>query len=148
MRLGNEALESRFFLVMTAEEKNPTTATDGRRAATQRRRRIPPPPPMAGDDPTAIMSAIQSLLRLVHDVARTSATGFTGAFKKDCTRRNFTFRRRRADPGYKTEEGTGELDPEAVENGGSVGFRRGGHGLKVSPSRLFDKVITYRDFAT
>ncbi|KAL4569411.1 hypothetical protein LXL04_025047 [Taraxacum kok-saghyz] len=40
---------------------------------------------MAGDDPTAIMSAIQSLLRLVHDVARTSATGFTGAFKKDCT---------------------------------------------------------------
>ena len=49
---------------------------------------------------------------------------------------------------YKTEEGTGELDPEAVENGGSVGFRGGGHGLKVSPSRLFDKVITYRDFAT
>lgn len=39
---------------------------------------------MAGDDSTAIVSAIQSLLRLVRDVARSSAAGFTGGFKKDC----------------------------------------------------------------
>ncbi|CAI9275986.1 unnamed protein product [Lactuca saligna] len=40
---------------------------------------------MAGDDSTTIVSEIQSLLRLVRDVARTTATGFTGGFKKDCT---------------------------------------------------------------
>ncbi|KAI3729356.1 hypothetical protein L6452_18012 [Arctium lappa] len=40
---------------------------------------------MAAEESMAIVAAIQSLLRLVRDVARTSATGFTGAFKKDCT---------------------------------------------------------------
>lgn len=40
---------------------------------------------MAGVDSTAILAAIQSLLRLVRDVARTSASGFAGDFKKDCT---------------------------------------------------------------
>nr|GEW01424.1 U-box domain-containing protein 11-like [Tanacetum cinerariifolium] len=39
---------------------------------------------MAGTT-TAVLAAIQSLLRLVRDVSRTSATGFTGEFKKDCT---------------------------------------------------------------
>ncbi|KAI3714358.1 hypothetical protein L1987_72957 [Smallanthus sonchifolius] len=34
---------------------------------------------------TAILAAIQSHLRLVRDVARRSATGFTGGFRKDCT---------------------------------------------------------------
>ena len=34
---------------------------------------------------TAVLAAIQSLLRLVRDVSRTSASGFTGEFKKDCT---------------------------------------------------------------
>lgn len=50
--------------------------------------------------------------------------------------------------GYETEDSTGELNPEAVEHGGSVGFRKGGHGLKVSPCGLFHKVILYRDFIT
>ncbi|XP_023772498.1 U-box domain-containing protein 11 [Lactuca sativa] len=40
---------------------------------------------MAGVDSTAILAAIQSLLRLVRDVARCSGTGFSGDFKKDCT---------------------------------------------------------------
>ncbi|KVI05417.1 U-box domain-containing protein 11-like [Cynara cardunculus var. scolymus] len=40
---------------------------------------------MAGVDSTAILAAIQSLLRLVRDVARNSASGFAGEFKKDCT---------------------------------------------------------------
>ncbi|KAI7736523.1 hypothetical protein M8C21_003523 [Ambrosia artemisiifolia] len=40
---------------------------------------------MPGDDSTAVVAAIQSLLRLVRDIARRSATGFTGAFKKDCS---------------------------------------------------------------
>lgn len=31
------------------------------------------------------IDTIQSILRLVHDVAWKSATGFTGCFKKDCT---------------------------------------------------------------
>lgn len=34
---------------------------------------------------TAVLAAIQSLLRLVRDVSRTSASGFIGEFKKDCT---------------------------------------------------------------
>ncbi|KAI3733864.1 hypothetical protein L6452_13322 [Arctium lappa] len=42
-------------------------------------------PPMAGVDSTVVLAAIQSLLRLVRDVARTSASGFAGDFKKDCT---------------------------------------------------------------
>ncbi|KVH96250.1 U-box domain-containing protein 10-like [Cynara cardunculus var. scolymus] len=40
---------------------------------------------MAGEDSTAIVAAIQSLLRIIRDVARSSATGFTGGFKRDCT---------------------------------------------------------------
>ncbi|KAJ0726159.1 putative U box domain, armadillo-like helical, Zinc finger, RING/FYVE/PHD-type [Helianthus annuus] len=40
---------------------------------------------MAGDHSTAVVAEIQSLLRLVRDVARRSATGFAGAFKKDCS---------------------------------------------------------------
>ncbi|CAI9296862.1 unnamed protein product [Lactuca saligna] len=40
---------------------------------------------MAGVDSTAILAAIQSLLRLVRDVARCPGTGFSGDFKKDCT---------------------------------------------------------------
>lgn len=40
---------------------------------------------MAGVDSTAILAAIQSLLRLVRDVARCSGAGFGGDFKKDCT---------------------------------------------------------------
>lgn len=40
---------------------------------------------MAGVDCTAVLAAIQCLLRLVRDVARTSAAGFSGDFKKDCT---------------------------------------------------------------
>lgn len=48
--------------------------------------------------------------------------------------------------GYETEEGTGELGPEAVEDGGSMGLRGGGHRLKVSPGRLFHKAVPNRDF--
>ncbi|KAL4574423.1 hypothetical protein LXL04_021255 [Taraxacum kok-saghyz] len=40
---------------------------------------------MAGVDSTAILAAIQSLLRLVRDIARSSGAGFSGDFKKDCT---------------------------------------------------------------
>ncbi|KAK9052219.1 hypothetical protein SSX86_028847 [Deinandra increscens subsp. villosa] len=40
---------------------------------------------MARHDSAAVVAAIQSLLRLVRDVARRSTTGFTGGFKKDCT---------------------------------------------------------------
>ncbi|KAI7754974.1 hypothetical protein M8C21_005620 [Ambrosia artemisiifolia] len=40
---------------------------------------------MPGDDSTAVVAAIQSLLRLVRDIARRSTTGFTGPFKKDCS---------------------------------------------------------------
>ncbi|XP_076904238.1 U-box domain-containing protein 11-like [Bidens hawaiensis] len=39
---------------------------------------------MAGVDPTTA-AAVHSLLRLVRDVGRTSGTGFSGEFKKDCT---------------------------------------------------------------
>ncbi|KAI3779064.1 hypothetical protein L2E82_08525 [Cichorium intybus] len=40
---------------------------------------------MAGVESTAILAAIQSLIRLVRDVARCSGAGFAGDFKKDCT---------------------------------------------------------------
>ncbi|KAJ0677819.1 putative U box domain, armadillo-like helical, Zinc finger, RING/FYVE/PHD-type [Helianthus annuus] len=41
---------------------------------------------MAGVDSTnAVRAAVQSLLRLVRDVGRSSAAGFAGEFKKDCT---------------------------------------------------------------
>ncbi|KAI3816558.1 hypothetical protein L1987_16260 [Smallanthus sonchifolius] len=40
---------------------------------------------MAGVDSTAVLAAVQSLLRIVRDVARTSGVGFSGEFKRDCT---------------------------------------------------------------
>ncbi|CAH1414119.1 unnamed protein product [Lactuca virosa] len=36
-------------------------------------------------DSTSTVQAIESLLRLIRDVAGLSATGFKGAFKKECT---------------------------------------------------------------
>nr|XP_043631565.1 U-box domain-containing protein 10-like [Erigeron canadensis] len=38
-----------------------------------------------GVESTAVLAATQSLLRLVRDISRTSAGGFSGDFKKDCT---------------------------------------------------------------
>lgn len=53
---------------------------------THKHQNSPPPlTAMAGVDSTAVLAAVQSLLRLVRDVARTSAFGFSGDFKKDCT---------------------------------------------------------------
>ncbi|KAL8241862.1 hypothetical protein R6Q59_012164 [Mikania micrantha] len=40
---------------------------------------------MAGVDSTAVLAVVQSILRLVRDVSRTSGAGFSGEFKKDCT---------------------------------------------------------------
>ncbi|KVH90611.1 TB2/DP1/HVA22-related protein [Cynara cardunculus var. scolymus] len=44
--------------------------------------------------------------------------------------------------GYETEDG----GPEAVEDGGWMGLRGGGHRLKISPGRLFDKAVPNGDF--